>query len=77
MCDSRVGEDVAHVLVGCGEFERDQLALLDDAGSAVSKLNHLPKINSRTRLQHTYTVRTRKKQGKKTRETKPATPRII
>ena len=30
MCDSRVGEDVAHFLMGCGEFERDGLVLLDD-----------------------------------------------
>ena len=29
MSDSRVKEDVAHFLVGCGEFERDQLVLLD------------------------------------------------
>ena len=29
MCDSGVGEDVAF-LVGCGEFERDRLVLLDD-----------------------------------------------
>ena len=28
--DSGVREDVAHFLVGCGEFERDQLVLLDD-----------------------------------------------
>ena len=31
MCDSIVGEDVAHFLVGYGEFERDRLGLLDDA----------------------------------------------
>ena len=30
MCDSGVGEDVAHFLVGCGEFERGGLVLLDD-----------------------------------------------
>ena len=30
MCDSGVGEDVAHFLVGCGEFERDWQVLLDD-----------------------------------------------
>ena len=30
MCDSRVGEGVAHFLVGCGEFEREGLVLLDD-----------------------------------------------
>ena len=30
MCDSGVGEDVAHFLVGCGQFERYQLVLLDD-----------------------------------------------
>ena len=30
MCDSGVGEDVAHFLVGCGKFERDQLVMLDD-----------------------------------------------
>ena len=30
MCDSGVGEGVAHFLVGCGEFERERLALLDD-----------------------------------------------
>ena len=29
--DRGVGEDVAHFLVGCGEFERDRLVLLDDA----------------------------------------------
>ena len=29
MCDSRVGDDVAHFLVGW-EFERDWLVLLDD-----------------------------------------------
>ena len=26
-CTRRVGEDVAHFLIGCGKFERDQLAL--------------------------------------------------
>ena len=31
MCDSRVGEDVGYFLVGCGEFERDRLVLLDEA----------------------------------------------
>ena len=30
MCDSGVGEDVDHFLVGCGGFERDRLVLLDD-----------------------------------------------
>ena len=30
MCDSRVGEDVVHFLVGCGELERGRLVLLDD-----------------------------------------------
>ena len=30
ICDSRAGEDVAHFLVDCGEFERDRLVLLDD-----------------------------------------------
>ena len=30
ICDSGVGEDVAHFLVGCVEFERDWLVLLDD-----------------------------------------------
>ena len=30
MYDSRVGEDVVHFLVGCGEFERDRPMLLDD-----------------------------------------------
>ena len=30
ICDSRVGEDVAHFLVGCGEFEIDRPVLLDD-----------------------------------------------
>ena len=30
MCDSRGGEDVAHFLVGCGEFERNWLLLLYD-----------------------------------------------
>ena len=31
-CDvySIVGNDVGHFLVGCGEFERDRLVLLDD-----------------------------------------------
>ena len=27
MCDSGVGEDVAHFLVGCGEFERSAAAV--------------------------------------------------
>ena len=27
MCDGRVGEDVAHFLVGCGEFERSAVAV--------------------------------------------------
>ena len=30
MCDSGIVEDVAHFLVGYGEFERDRLVLLDD-----------------------------------------------
>ena len=30
MCHSGVGEDVARFLLGCGEFERDRLVLLDD-----------------------------------------------
>ena len=30
MCDSGVAQDVAHFLVGCGEFERGRLVLLDD-----------------------------------------------
>ena len=30
ICDSGVGEDVAHFLVSCGEFEGDRLVLLDD-----------------------------------------------
>ena len=30
MCDSGLGENVAHFLLGCGEFEKDQLMLLDD-----------------------------------------------
>ena len=30
MCDSGVGEDVAHFLLGCGKFARDRLVLLDD-----------------------------------------------
>ena len=30
MCDSGVGVDEAYFLVGCGEFERDRLVLLDD-----------------------------------------------
>ena len=30
MGDSGVGEDIAHFLVGCGEFERDRLVLLDN-----------------------------------------------
>ena len=25
MCDSGIGEDVAHFLMGCGEFERERL----------------------------------------------------
>ena len=29
MCDSGVGEDVPHFLVGCVEFERDWQVLLD------------------------------------------------
>ena len=35
MCDNRVGEDVAHFLVGCGEFERDWKMLLEDVGRIV------------------------------------------
>ena len=30
ICDSGVGEDVAHFLVGYGDFERDRQVLLDD-----------------------------------------------
>ena len=30
MCDSRVGEDMVHFLLGCGEFVRDRLVVLDD-----------------------------------------------
>ena len=30
MCDNRVGENVAHFLVGCGEFDQDRLVLLND-----------------------------------------------
>ena len=30
MCGSGVGEDVAHFLMGCGEFEIYRLVLLDD-----------------------------------------------
>ena len=30
MYDSGIVEDVAHFLVGYGEFERDRLVLLDD-----------------------------------------------
>ena len=30
MCDSRVGKNVAHFRVCCGEFERDQLVQLVD-----------------------------------------------
>ena len=30
MGESGVGEDVSHILVGFGEFERDRLVLLDD-----------------------------------------------
>ena len=30
MCNSGVGEDVAHFMVCCGGFERDRLVLLDD-----------------------------------------------
>ena len=30
ICDNRVGEDVAHFLVDCGELERNWLVLLDD-----------------------------------------------
>ena len=29
ICDSGVGEDVSHFLIGCGEFEGDRLVLLD------------------------------------------------
>ena len=29
MCDSRVGKDVDHFLVGCGEFKIDRQVLLD------------------------------------------------
>ena len=30
ICDSRVGEDVPHFLVGCGEFERDRQMPLEN-----------------------------------------------
>ncbi len=30
ICDSRVGEEMVHFLIGCGEFERDSQVLLDD-----------------------------------------------
>ena len=30
VCDSRVGEDVVHFLVGYVEYDRDRLVLLDD-----------------------------------------------
>ena len=30
ICDREVGDDMAHFLVGCEEFERDRLVLLDD-----------------------------------------------
>ena len=39
MCDSEVGEDVAHFLVGCREFERDWLVLLDDVCRIVGAKN--------------------------------------
>ena len=35
MCDSGVGEDVSHFLVGCGKFERDRLVLLDEVRQIV------------------------------------------
>ena len=41
MCASRVGEDVAHFLIGCGEFERDQLVLLDDVCRIVGDIEWL------------------------------------
>ena len=44
MCDSRVGEDVAHILVGCGEFERDRLVLLDDVCRIVEARDWLDEL---------------------------------
>ena len=37
MCDSGEGEDVAHFLVGCGEFDQDWLVLLDDVCKIVGQ----------------------------------------
>ena len=36
-CGSRVGADVDHLLVGCGEFERDWKVLLEDVSGIVGK----------------------------------------
>ena len=33
----RVEEDVAHFLLGCGEFERDRLVLLDNVQNCVGQ----------------------------------------
>ena len=35
ICDNKVGEDVAHFLVSCTEFERDWQVLLDDVSRIV------------------------------------------
>ena len=35
MCESGAGEDVEHLLVTCGEFERDQLVLAEEVSRIV------------------------------------------
>ncbi len=35
MCNSGAGEDMEHLLVTCGEFERDQWGLIDEASRIV------------------------------------------
>ena len=49
ICDSRIGEDVAHFLVGYGEFERDGLVLLDDVCIIVGPRDWLDDFGEWTR----------------------------
>ena len=35
MCVSSAGEDVEHLLVNCGEFERDRWVLMDEVSGIV------------------------------------------
>ena len=44
MCDSGVGEGVAHFLLSCGLFERDRLVLLDDVYRIVKAIERLDKF---------------------------------